>query len=316
MQWKSRAPIYWGHHFAITAAYTGTYDILRNITLAHLVPTAGLRLICLLLVPRRYWTALVIGEALPVAAMAITTVDRFGPAYGMISSLPPIVLCMPIVAWFTQYTRLKRPDGNIDINGMWLAVALSALATTVASCASILLPRAPDGGSLYHIPGDEALAFFLGYYLGALTLVSACLALRERHRALGIPLRWHHVRESRLFRDVLFLQIPLLAFILIYAHVSGGGALVYGRMATLLPLLMLAARHHWHGAAIGGTLSVVALMFTASDFYDPSLVPAQTVIAFTMTTCMVLGSGKPWRSTATDGLRSLATKWRRSPAPP
>lgn len=299
MEGRSRASIYWGHHVAIAAAYTVSYDILRSLTYAHLAPTAGLRLICLLLVPRRYWTALVIGEALPIAAMAITAIDQLGPAFGMVSSLPTIVLCMPVVSWFMQHTRLKRADGGINIGRMLLLDASCALVSTAASCAAVYAPRAPDGGALYHMPGNEVVAFILGYYLGSLVITSTVLALRERSNSLATSLQWHHLRDSRLLRDVLFLQVPLLAFILIYIHVAGGDALAYGRMATVIPILMLAARHQWHGAAIGGALSAVVLTSTASGFYDPSLVPAQAVTAFTMSTCLIFGFGRVMRSPVT-----------------
>jgi len=302
--------MYWGHHLAIAAAYTGIYDILRTITVAQFVVTAGLRIACLLLVPRKYWTALLLGEALPVIAMAATTVDRFGPAFGLISSFPPIVLCMLIVAWFTRNTSLKRPDGTIDINRLLLVSIACALASAADTCLSVLAPRAPDGGALYHISVGQALRSVQGYYLGALAIAPAFFALRERLRALTTPLQWQHIRTSGLFKDVLFIQVPLLTFILFYAYMAGGGALAYGRMAAVVPILILGARHHWHGAAVAGMLSSAALMCTSSSFQDPSLDPAQTAMAFTLTICLVFGSVKVLRSTNTSEFINLLLKHR------
>ena len=58
MSTSIRDPLAWGRYLAVAGAYAACYELTRNVSFSHWMLPAGLRLACLLLVPRRYWPAL------------------------------------------------------------------------------------------------------------------------------------------------------------------------------------------------------------------------------------------------------------------
>ena len=81
----------------VCAAYALLYTLVRHVSFSYWFLPAGLRLALLLLVPYRYWPALVVGEMVPLAYAGFDNMERFGGLWTALMLVPPIGLAMPIV---------------------------------------------------------------------------------------------------------------------------------------------------------------------------------------------------------------------------
>ncbi len=289
MSGTNRDPLIWGRYVAVAGAYAACYELTRYFTFSHWILTAGLRLACLLLVPRRFWPALAVGEALPVVEMAILNAHRFGITWAVVASVSPILLCMPAIGWMRARAALIRPDGQINM-GMIMVATLVCAAVTAIDNSLVLAMVVMEDGTRASPTAPIFLAWLLGGYLGALTLTPTIMAMRERLAAQprGI-VTWHAVWHSTLTRDALFIVVPALAVLMAIASQVSDGALQCTRIAMAIPVLAMTWRHGWHGTAIGGMLASIAMASTSFELQDPAMIQAQTVLAFAISTFLLLG---------------------------
>lgn len=286
----SRDPAVWGRYIAVAGAYAACYELTRNVSFSHWMLPAGLRMACLFLVPRRYWLALAVGETLPIAEMAALHASAFGVLWAIIVSIPPIALMMPVVAWMRRHFGLFREDGQIHMGMIMAATMVCAVINGIANGAALANVSMGDGSEAPAVTIPLFLAWFLGAYLGALTLTPMILALRERlalqpGRMVTLKAVWHSV----LTRDALFIAVPTLALLMIAASQLDGMALQCVRMAMAVPVIVLTLRHGWHGTAIGGMLASIALAATSFELRDPAMIQAQVVLAFVISTSLLFG---------------------------
>jgi glucose-6-phosphate-specific signal transduction histidine kinase len=288
---KSKDPYAWGRYLAVAGAYAACYELTRNISFSHWMLPAGLRLACLFLVPRRYWVALAVGETLPIAEMAALHASAFGVLWALIVSIPPIAMCMPFVAWLRSRFGLFREDGQIHMGMIMVATLVCAVINVGANAAALATVSMGDGSPPPPVEVPILLAWFLGAYLGALSLTPMILALRERMRAQpGGVVTWNAVWYSTLTRDALFIAVPVLALLTgLASQLEAGPALQCVRMAMALPVIVLTLRHGWHGTAIGGMLASITMASTSFELRDPSMIQAQVVLAFVISTSLLFG---------------------------
>jgi glucose-6-phosphate-specific signal transduction histidine kinase len=286
----SKDPAVWGRHVAVAGAYAACYELTRNISFSHWMLPAGLRLACLFLVPRRYWFALAAGETLPIAEMAALHAAAFGMFWAVIVSFPPIALMMPAVSWMRKRFGLFRKDGQINMGVIMVATMVCAVINAIANGAALANVSMGDGSEAPAVTVFLFLAWFLGAYLGALTLTPMILALGERLAAQpGGTVTLKSVWHSGLTRDALFIALPSLALLMVAASQLDGTALQCVRMAMAVPVIVLTLRHGWHGSALGGMLASIALAFTAFELRDPAMMQAQVVLAFVISTSLLFG---------------------------
>ena len=286
----SRDPAVWGRYIAVAGAYAACYELTRNVSFSHWMLPAGLRMACLFLVPRRYWLALAVGETLPIAEMAALHASAFGVLWAIIVSIPPIALMMPVVAWMRRHFGLFREDGQIHMGMIMAATMVCAVINGIANGAALANVSMGDGSEAPAVTIPLFLAWFLGAYLGALTLTPMILALRERLALQpGGMATLKAVWRSVLTRDALFIAIPVLALLMVAASQLDGTALQCVRMAIAVPVIVLTLRHGWHGTAIGGMLASIALAATSFELRDPAMIQAQVVLAFVISTSLLFG---------------------------
>jgi hypothetical protein len=101
----------WGRSLLAALAYGLAYAVLRESSLSGIsvinwIPVAGLRLVCLMLVPARYWPALIVGEAVPLAYENYRCLELFGLPWVIAASVPPMLYTAPMV-----YLLQKRWPG-------------------------------------------------------------------------------------------------------------------------------------------------------------------------------------------------------------
>jgi two-component system, NarL family, sensor histidine kinase FusK len=168
------------------------------------------------------------------------------------------------------------------VSGLWTLVILSALAVVKAS------PNYPPIDY-----GVEAARYFIGNYLGILTLVPLVLMVWEGRakRIASWRMAIEQALRERLAIEVVAFVVPALALLVwIGLEASGDGSRQMARMLMFLPVIWLALRHGWHGAAIGSTVASVAVVLTMPELYDTSTLQAEVFVAFAATSMLLFGS--------------------------
>lgn len=286
----NKDPLAWGRYVAVAGAYAASYELTRNFSFSHWMLPAGLRLACLLLVPRRFWPALAVGEALPIAEMAALHASTFGVVWALLASIPPILVCMPVVALIQTRATHLRPDGKINMSMVMAATLACSVAVAIDNSLVLATIVMGDGSAASPVTPQLFLAWVLGCYLGAVALTPTIMALRERVMAAdGGMVDWRAVWRSTLTRDTVLIAAPCLGVLLAIASHVDGAALQATRIAMAVPVVALTLRHGWHGSAIAGLLAGVCLASTAFELLDPSMIRAQTIVAFTISTSLLFG---------------------------
>ncbi|WP_130618036.1 MASE1 domain-containing protein [Dyella amyloliquefaciens] len=280
----------WGRHLAIVVAYACAYALLRGVSVSHWNLTAGLRIACLLLLPYRYWPALIVGELIPVGEHAWYCRDDFGWRWAALAATPPILPLSLAVAWARRQARLMLGAREINV-AMLLGVIFAGAALTAAGDAATLAAvRLPPDGTTLSVTKQIVFGYFLGNYLGAIAIAPSAIAIYLAFPRAGQPLRSASRWYGLLARDCLIgVLLPLFVLVGLVLSSQGDNMQVF-RIAMFLPVAWLTSRYGWQGAAIGGTLAGFAVTMTSTMVRDPGVIQAQALIAFAVTTLLLLGS--------------------------
>ncbi|WNL44476.1 MASE1 domain-containing protein [Dyella sp. BiH032] len=282
--------IAWWRHLLVALVYAAVYAALRSVSVSNWNLPASLRLASLLLVPMRYWPALVVGEAIPVGYQAWLCHDDFGLAWASFAAFPPIALCAPLVAWFRRRMTIVQADGRISISPMLTMALACAVLTTAGNVAALASVHLPGGQPAPVLTARIVFGYFLGNYLGALTLTPLALAARSWLTAVRPGSALASLRDSALLRDgAMSLVLPLSALAWLGYASGNADAMQVCRIAMFLPVAWLTLRHGWQGAALGGAAASFAVALTSTIVRDPSVIQAQAIIAFAISTLLMLG---------------------------
>ncbi|WP_243047480.1 MASE1 domain-containing protein [Dyella sp. RRB7] len=282
----------------VTVAYAVCYTLLRDVSVSHWNLPAGLRVLCLLLVPYRYWPALFVGEALPLAYLGWSNHDRFGWMWACLLAVPPILLSAPWFAWCRRRMTLFR-GGQANMGMLLSSILAEATVGALANTMTLAVMHMPAGEVAPAITWQIVLNYFLGSYLGALTLVPLFFALRPG--ASWRRVAWADVMKSALAKDcVTGVLPPLLLLLWMAMSVHHVDLVQVARIAMFLPVAWLTLRHGWQGGAIAGALASVAVQLTMTVVRDPAVIQAQALIAFAVSSLLMLGARLP-RKAVDDG---------------
>ncbi|WP_109126569.1 MASE1 domain-containing protein [Dyella sp. C11] len=284
------APRAWGRHMAVCAAYAIGYTLLRNISVSHWNLPAGLRVACLLLFPYRYWPALLVGEMIPLGYHAWHCADDFGWRWSVLAAVPPILPLMAVVAWTRRHARLLLGAHQINMPLLLGVILAGAVFTAIGDAVVLSAVRMPPADALPQVDAPIVFGYFLGNYLGALAIAPAVLAIFLWQTRQAIATRDVSLWRSRLVKDMLIGVLTPLLVLMGLVFSSQGDSMQVFRIAMFLPVVWLTSRHGWQGAALGGTLASVAVTLTSSMVRDPGVIQAQALIAFAITTLLMLGS--------------------------
>ena len=287
---ESSVPREWGRHLAVCAGYALGYVLLRDISVSHWNLPAGLRVACLLLLPYRYWPALFIGELLPVGYHAWDCRDQFGWQWAALAAIPPILPLSIVVAWAKRHARLMLGARQVNMAMLLGVILAGAILTAAGNALTLAATQLPSGDAPPAITSQILFGYFLGNYLGAIAIVPSILAMQlafsRGTRLTQSTSRWY----GHLTRDCLIgVLLPLFVLVgLVFS--SQGDSMQVFRIAMFLPVAWLTSRYGWQGAAIGGTLASFAVTMTSTMVRDPGVIQAQALIAFAVTTLLLLGS--------------------------
>nr|WP_199047712.1 MASE1 domain-containing protein [Dyella sp. ASV24] len=281
------APRVWGRHVAVCLGYAFSYALLSHISVSHWNLPAGLRVACLLLLPYRYWPALLLGECIPVSLHAWRGFSESGWRWSVLAALPPLLPLMALTAWARRHARLLLDRYQINMSMLLGVILASAVLTALVDVLLAMTAQVPAGQLAPTLETRAIFGDFISNYLGALaiapTAIALVLALADKNAETPL-------RRSRLAKDLAVgMLIPLLVLMgLVFS--SQGDSMQVFRIAMFLPVVWLTSRHGWRGAALGGTLASVAVTMTSSIVRDPAVIQAQALIAFAITTLLMLGS--------------------------
>jgi hypothetical protein len=275
-----------GRQAAAALFYGIAYALLRQAGFAHFVPLAGLKFAALLLLPPRYWLALLFSEAALLAYALQGSAEAYGEAFYLAAIVPPIGLLMPIFAWLQgRLGGLRFPRFKLQTV---LACALVAGAVLVADAlwvASLI----GGGGELDRRPLSElAVDYFLGTYSGMLAVVpAAALVALERYR-------WHSFKQAAAKNHALLAGGAWVAL----AVCAGSWALSYtaqpawhfaGQAALFIPAVYFFSRWGWKGVAVMGTIVSFGIVTMMPAMFDLGTLMSQTMMALFLAAFIVLG---------------------------
>jgi two-component system, NarL family, sensor histidine kinase FusK len=275
---------------AVVLGYAAGYSLLHAISFSHWSVFAGFELAALILLPYRYWLALAIGEMIPSAWVAIECASSFGWTWAVFKAFPSICFVMPVVFVCRERLGLLRHRGEI-VNTMVLVLCAGLAALLVSGYNTVMLsfaPRPPGYEPLH----EWMLRYVLGHFLGVLTLTPLILVLREAMRGKTLSEMASEIQDSRLAVEGAGILIPTLGLLIWMGSRAalGSDTRYIAQVAMFLPLVMLALRHGWQGAALGGAAASTAIVVLMPARYDHATLQAQTLVAFVIPTMLIIGT--------------------------
>ena len=117
--------------------------------------------------------------------------------------------------------------------------------------------------------------------------------------------------RSRFVLECLGIAVSIAIAAVLYAS-HDPGAQQGAQVVMIVPVVALALRYGWRGAAAGGFVASTAIIVMMPALYDHDTLQAETLIAFVMTTMLMLGARITALSTRLDLERKAgkARNWR------
>lgn len=280
----------WVRHIAVAVSYGLAVVVFRELSVVQWMILAGLRLSVLLLAPYRYWPALAVGESGFFIYQAIDCVGKWGMAWSLCSGVPTMVFAIPIMYWVREHWN---PTGKhaINVGGLLTCALLMSFIATLRDLGVFSLIKSLPVGYVVNYPRFGA-DYFVGNYLGILTITPVVLFVHQTIAEAG----WHQlsrkISSSRLWFDSICLGVPLLTFLLWIGITSSPHAQTRQivQIAMFLPVIWLALRHGWQGAAVGGAVASCAVMALMPKDHDPDTLRAEAVVALAISTMLLMGA--------------------------
>lgn len=273
----------WFMQVAVCVGYALAFLAIHSITSApaHWHLYAGLQVICLLMVPYRYWVALLIGETIPNAYLAWQCLDSFGPTWVAIRMVPEMLFGMPIV-WLCRSKLNIFPTRHlVNIKALLACILLVSLVLSAYSYALISVLHITSGP--FRQGPMIAAIFLVGNYAGLLTLLPWALICRLDYRKGRINTHLKRIWSNRLLTDALGISAPVILLMAVVASQMSPVQAQIIEMAMFIPAAWLTVRHGWRAAAIAGTLVIIC-----NGLLQPDLPTTSNVVEITAALCLAV----------------------------
>lgn len=281
----------WLRHVAVAVMFGLAVSLFRHFSISHWFILAGLYVSAPLLTSFRYWPALIVGEFSYLAFLSYMCAGPMGTIWALCNLVPSLLFVTPIVYMARTRWNLFQHDHGLNMGALLLCALLASLALTINSLGLLIIAKLPPG----YPPIDyAALAakWMLGNYLGILTVTPLTIFF---YQEIALS-NWQEIKEkisqSRLALEAFFILLPTVAFLVWIGLDSAPGtqARQIAQIAMFLPVVWLALRHGWHGAAIGGTAASVAILVLMPHLHDSETIQAEIVIAFVISTMLLMAA--------------------------
>src|SRR6185437_1855150 len=265
----------------VAGVYLAALFLFRAVSVQHWIILTGFHLAVLMLAPYRYWPALFVGDMARLAYISYACVDQYGLLWAVVNTIPSIAYEAPVVWWFRERWRLFPSKGMVNMPAFMLCGLMIAALATIVTIGQTQISRLPSG---YVIDYSAATArLVLGNFAGMLTVAPITLVVYQSFAAANFRWRrWFPVLlESRLLVEGALGVFPLIAF-LVWLGNHNPQIRVVAQMGMFLPVIFMAFRHGWQGAAVAGTLASLGIVTLMPTTNDPATMQAETLVAMAM----------------------------------
>lgn len=279
----------WLRHIMVAVLYCLLVSAVRQISISHWLILSGLYLSVLLLTSYRYWPALMIGEFASLAHLSYTCGGQFGTSWALFNLVPSLLFVAPVVYWARERGGIFTKPRTVNIGTLLVSALIIAFVITLRAVGALMLTKLPPG---YPVDYRELAArWVLGNYLGILTITPFVLfAYQEIANSKWIGLG-RKLRQSRLLSDTAYVLLPILGLLVWIGLNASPGTQTrqIAQTAMFLPIVWLALRHGWHGAAVGGSAASLAILALMPHRYDHDTIQAEIIVAFVISTMLLMG---------------------------
>jgi two-component system, NarL family, sensor histidine kinase FusK len=253
-----------------------------NVAQSHWHLYAGLQLVSLLLVPYRYWAALLIGEAIPNAYLALACLPDFGATWVAIRMIPEMLLSMPLV-WLCRSRLDIFPTRHlVNIKTLLLCVLMVSVVLSIYSV--VLLFSSPHVPKALYGQRPLIMAVYLtGNYAGLLTLLPWALIARMDYRKGHMKDQIRRIWSSRLLADAFGIAVPIISLMALVAGKVPEAPTQLIEMAMFIPAAWLTSKHGWRAAALAGTAVLIC-----DGLIHPLRLPSFTDVETIATLCFAV----------------------------
>ncbi|MGC1548224.1 MAG: MASE1 domain-containing protein [Rhodanobacter sp.] len=277
---------FWLRQLAVVVGYAAAYVLARSHSDGIWSIVTGLRLAWLLLLPTRYWAALAIGELIPLTVANVQCLIPFGPTWVILSSIPPVLLAMPIVWWFRSRMDLFPSKRTVQISPLIFCVVTLSVFWTLVVFAIALTADVP-----VHLKAIKFAYGIVGKYAGILTIIPLALMIRLTDGKWMDQLHWSRLVKSPLILDTCLIVLPMLICLSLVTHHASVDTRQIIHIAFFVPVAWLTIKYGWRAAAIGTAIVMTCIFFDLQSHPDDvDLVQLQAFVAFASTCLIALGA--------------------------
>ncbi|MEW9572238.1 MASE1 domain-containing protein [Rhodanobacter sp. Si-c] len=269
--------------------YLAALFLFRAVSIQHWFILTGFHLAALLLVPYRYWPALFIADTAYLAYVSYDHLDQFGLSWAVLNTIPSLAYEAPVVWWFRERWQLFPTRGTVNMPIFVLCVLIIAIISTAETIVELQFATLPPG---YVIHYSEATArLMLGNFMGVLTVAPVTLVVYQSLVTGNLQWRrWFRtLLESRFLAESALGVFPLIAF-LVWLGTHNPQVRTMVQMAMFLPVVFMAFRYGWQGAAVAGTLASLGVVTLMPATDDPVTMQAETLVAMAVSTMLLVGA--------------------------
>jgi glucose-6-phosphate-specific signal transduction histidine kinase len=281
----------WLQHVAVAVLYCLAISLFRQVSISHWLVLTGLNLSVLMIARYRFWPALMLGEMAAFAYVSYVCLDQLGTAWSLFNLVPTLLLGAPIVFWARERGGLFTSTREVNIGTLLITALIMATVVTLKTMGLVMISKLPPGYPTidYHTLASRLM---LGNYLGILTIAPLAAMVYRVVKSCSWTAMREKLSQSRLGFEVLFGLLPVLGFLVwlgLHASLDSQVRQIV-QIAMFLPVVWLALRHGWHGAAIGGTAASVAIFSLMPHIYDGHTIQAEILVAFVISTMLLMGA--------------------------
>lgn len=273
-------------HVLVAVLYGIVYTVLSSVYYSDWYILGALRVGSLLLLPYRYWPALIVGESVPLIYTNYQCLPDFGLAWVLFTSIPPCLFIMPVI----HALREKLPGQGRPIS--------AHMGRFIYGTLVISLIIAARGVAQYYIgpltPSTHALPFLQlveRYFLGA---ISPILAYVPFVFLIYETKPWRIFSKSGAISgnpwietSVALLSIVLMTFVGMHTDPS---TTRFVQLSLFVPVAVFALIYGWQGAALMGAIASTGIMLLMPAWNDIGTLEAQTLMTFVLLTLLMLGA--------------------------
>lgn len=271
---------------AAALGYLLLYTLVRPLSDAHWQLTAGLRLAVLLLVPYRYWVALVIADTATNAYQSDLYAPQFGLLWAFANALPPIAFAMPVVWWCKERLALFPSKRLVNLQALLFCTLVVPVIWSLLNYGAIVLAKNPG----VQVSPVLLVYLFVGAYVALLTTIPWIIIAKLEYRSGTLSKRLRTFATGPLALDTGVILVPAL-LLLAWLTLHGKEEKQIYCLFMFMPVAWLTLKHGWRAAVLGGTIVVTCISFLMNyETPDPVVLQVQAIIAFAITCLLALGA--------------------------